>query len=90
MIRSPSEINDQTDENKTGDHRNWTKLKNTAYESKLRDLRLIMAKVNSAKDSSENPDLKTKRYVTLTFTEAFGTQEVNANHEKDHNRDIDR
>ena len=49
-----------------------------------------MAKVNSAKDSSENPDLKAKRYETLTFTEVFGTQEVNANHEKDHNRDIDR
>ena len=49
-----------------------------------------MAKANSAKDSSEKADLKTKRYVTLTFTEVFGTQEVNGNHEKDHNCDIDR
>jgi hypothetical protein len=48
-----------------------------------------MANTNSAKVSGELDDLKTEGHTTLTFTEVPGTQEVNANHEKDHNRDVD-
>ena len=29
-----------------------------------------------------------QRHATLTFTEVPGTQKVDANHEKDHNRDV--
>ena len=48
-----------------------------------------MANANSAKDSCEKDGLKIEKRVTLTFTEVPGTQEVNANHKKYHNRDVD-
>ena len=47
-----------------------------------------MANTNSARDPSEKGGLKT-RHATLTFTEVAGTQEVDADHEKDHNGDVD-
>jgi len=48
-----------------------------------------MANTNSAKVSGEKGDTKAERHAALTFTEVPGTQEVDTNHEKDHDRDVD-
>jgi hypothetical protein len=49
-----------------------------------------MANANSAKESSEKDNLKTDEHAALTFTEVPSTQEVDTNHENDHNCDVDR
>jgi len=48
-----------------------------------------MANTNSAKVSSEKHDPGTQRVALLTFTEVPSTQEVDTNHGKNHNCDID-
>ena len=48
-----------------------------------------MANTNSAKVSSEKNDSGTYRVTALTFTEVPSTQEVDTNHGKNHNCDID-
>lgn len=48
-----------------------------------------MANTNSAKEPCEKDDLKTDKHASLTFTEVPNTQEVDTNHEKDHDHDVD-
>lgn len=48
-----------------------------------------MANANSAKDSSEEDNIKPDRHTALTFTEVPSTQEVDTDHENDYNQDVD-
>lgn len=48
-----------------------------------------MANTNSAKESCEKDDPETDKHASLTFTEVPNTQEVDTNHEKDHDCDVD-
>jgi hypothetical protein len=48
-----------------------------------------MANTNSAKNYGQKGDLKAEGHPALTFAEIPGAQEVDTNHEKDHNRDVD-
>jgi len=48
-----------------------------------------MANTNSTRESCEKDDLKTDKHASLTFTEVPNAQEVDTNHEKDHDCDVD-